>query len=1092
MPEERKLVTILFADTTGSTALGEALDPEDVRALMGRYYAHARRVIPEHGGTLEKFIGDAVMAVFGLPQAHGNDAERALAAALALREAVASDPMLGAHVVLHLGVNTGEVVATAEPTSGDFLVTGDCVNVAGRLYDAADPGEILAGERTRDAAARAFRFGEARLLTVKNKRLPLRAYLLLGPDAPQTVSRPALVGRRADLAQLDVLWQRTLEERVPQLVSIVAPAGTGKTRLLEEFLARLHPKDGFRLATARCVPYGQTLTYWPLRGLLADLLGEAFTPPSVARAFTDGGLSAEDAQRLAGLVLATLGIEGEGEGNGGEQVTERDLLFNAWRLLVEALAQQSPRIVVFEDLHWASESLLDLVEHLMQPRTEAALLIVATSRPELLDRRPTWGGGRRNFTALTLAPLNVAQAGALVGKLAKKAPQAIRAQIVERSGGNPYFIIELARTVSEPGMPGQDGSAGLLPDTVQEAVQERLDLLSAPERTVLQAAAVAGRQFRPATLIALLTAPAAATVDAALDGLLARDLITPTADGSYTFRHSLIRDVAYGTLSRAERVRLHVAVATWLETVAADRLEEYVELIAHHYGEAASLARHASVPLDLPVDTNKATDFLARAGELAGRKDAVVEARGYLERALTLAPQEQRMRLYERLGDCCYVTNGAAAVAAYRAAVDGWRAAGAQDALTGARLLRKLLMGLSRWTPPDKQPSDEEISGVRAEALALAEAAGDEDEIWYVRLASLDPVWQRWGVAPDAVRACRVASQAAAAWFERSGNWTGLNEALDVYGASSSMAGELSDVLAAQRRRLAIAQLPLPERGDALMVLAGVHFRLCDFDQCLALMRAELDARRPGDSVVSLARGGATAMWAAVLSGRWAECAALVAILEEAREHFDPRGSSAFTNYLAFGYFAALHVALAQQDRPRVDATLATLARLVATDDASAEVRAILEACRTDDPGVLTVAASQRVNGPIPADYVEFALAFSNERGVPVREPLLTWGRLIAQTPNFPRFALHVEIADALAAEDPPRLARAIDQAEAYGAVFYAARLRIALAQRTGDRTHLERARLVLEQLGDRQFLRRLEEVQGALSSMPSSDPPGG
>src|SRR5215472_4935140 len=241
MPEERKLVTILFADVTGSTALGEALDPEDVRALMGRYYQHALRVIADHGGTLEKFIGDAVMAVFGLPQAHGNDAERALAAALALRAAVADDLLLSVRLLLRIGVNTGEVIATRDPSAGDFLVTGDAVNAAARLQQAASPGEILAGERTVAAGRASFHFGEARYIAVKGKSLPLTVFPLAWPRPARELSRPPLIGRRRELAQLGLLRDAALEERHPQLVSIIAPAGTGKTRLLEEFLAGLDP-----------------------------------------------------------------------------------------------------------------------------------------------------------------------------------------------------------------------------------------------------------------------------------------------------------------------------------------------------------------------------------------------------------------------------------------------------------------------------------------------------------------------------------------------------------------------------------------------------------------------------------------------------------------------------------------------------------------------------------------------------------------------------------------------------------------------------------------------------------------------------------
>ncbi|HEV2237412.1 MAG TPA: adenylate/guanylate cyclase domain-containing protein, partial [Ktedonobacterales bacterium] len=350
MAEERKLVTVLFADVTGSTALSEALDPEDLRALMGRYFEHAQQVIPAHGGALEKFIGDAVMAVFGLPRAHGNDTERALAAALALRAAIEGDVLLAGRLVLRIGVNTGEVVAANDPAPGEFLVTGEAVNVASRLQTAAAPGEILASERTKEAADAAMRFGPGRQIAVKGKRQPVRDFALKGPRPTRKMGRPPLVGRSSDLAQLALLRDRALEERRPQLVSIIAPAGTGKTRLLLEFLEQTPAAAGWRVATARCLPYGQALTFWPLRGMLTELLGAEFTSERVAAALLAGGHAPDDAERLADLVLATLGVESGG-------ATEREQTFHAWRALLEALARAAPRIIVFEDLHWASESL---------------------------------------------------------------------------------------------------------------------------------------------------------------------------------------------------------------------------------------------------------------------------------------------------------------------------------------------------------------------------------------------------------------------------------------------------------------------------------------------------------------------------------------------------------------------------------------------------------------------------------------------------------------------------------------------------------------------------------------------------------------
>ncbi|HET8853990.1 MAG TPA: adenylate/guanylate cyclase domain-containing protein, partial [Ktedonobacteraceae bacterium] len=727
MPEERKLVTVLFADVVGSTALGESLDPEDVRALMGRYYAHAQRVIAEHGGLLEKFIGDAVMAVFGLPRVLGNDAERALATALALREAIATDALLGGRLLLRMGVSTGEVLASSDQASGDFLVLGDPVNVAARLEQTASPGEIVVSERTAAAAQAAFLFGDVRVIEVKGKRQPLRVFPLTQARTIRHIGRPPLVGRRQDVLQLDLLRMRTLEERRPHLVSVMAPAGTGKTRLLEEFLAHLDPAEGFQVALARCLPYGQALTYWPLRGLLTGLLGEEIGKPQVVDAFVRGGQTPEDAARLADFVLTTLGVE-------QEEVTDRESIFAAWRLLIEALARQAPRVIVFEDLHWASERLLDLVEYLMHPRVQAALLMLVLSRPELLDRRPTWGGGQQNFTALALQPLSEVQTRELIEHVATGLDQAIRERVVERSGGNPFFALELVRGIAERGIAGKGAAADILPDTVHAAVLARLDLLSSQERAVVQAASVAGRVFRVAALQAVLEDQTPHEIDRALDGLMTRQIVVQASGGTFTFNHMLIRDVAYGTLSRSERVRIHSKIASWFEEFASEKLDEFTELIAYHYREAVRIAQQSAVPLELPIDLARVIHFLERASLLASRSGALSEARAYLQSAIELAAEEEHLRLYEQIGDA--LLQGHSAVDAYRRAIECWRGTAGQDPLVGGRLLRKLLMAYTRWNPWDVQarPTQEELVGLLAEARRLAEAAGDADERWRVRL----------------------------------------------------------------------------------------------------------------------------------------------------------------------------------------------------------------------------------------------------------------------------------------------------------------------------------------------------------------------
>ncbi|HEX9035615.1 MAG TPA: adenylate/guanylate cyclase domain-containing protein [Ktedonobacterales bacterium] len=1073
MPEERKLVTILFCDVTESTALGEGLDPEDLRALMSRYYAHARRIVPAHGGTLEKFIGDAVMAIFGLPQAHSNDAERALAAALALREMVTNDALIAGRLVLRLGVNTGQVVAATEGNDvvrGDFLVTGDAVNIAARLEQNASPGEILVSARTAVATESSFVFGSPREISVKGKSQPLGVYSLTAQRVNRQLGRPALVGRARDLAQLALLAERTLEERRPQLVSIVAPAGTGKTRLLEEFLGRLDEGEGWRIATARCLPYGQTLTYWPLRGLLDEMLGEPFSLDAVERVFTAGGFAPDDARRLAVVVLAALGVESETQ-------VERETLLSAWRLLIEALAKQAPRVIVFEDLHWASESLLDLVEHVMQPRTEAPLLIVVTSRPELLDRRQSWGGGvRRSFTALVLEPLSARDTQALVGVIAEGASGGLRAKIAERSGGNPFFAIELAR-----GLVGAEGATETLPDTVQEALQERLDALAPRERAVLQAAAVAGRAFSLAMLRSALDERDAVAVAPALESLLARDLITPAGSDSYTFRHILIRDVAYNGLARVERIRLHLAVARWLEDFAAGRLDEYVELLAYHYAEAANLARQSAVAPDAPLDASRAVHYLERAGALASQAGAYGETSRYLARAIALAPETEHRRLYEALGDQIGLDD--ADFPAFGKALDLWRREAQPDPLVGARLARKRYWAIAQRGPSETVVTRAQMLEMREEMRRLSEAAGDEDEWWRMRVAELVWFWWSGELARDGTPADMEQALTAAAHFEVRGDWAAFHRALDLYALLAFSVGAWDKGEAAARRRLIAPRGHVSDWGDALTSLAWAQVARGAYAETLATVKTAVAGRRPGELIWPYSLAIEVASVAANLSGAWEEFGALLSWQEEAWSEFErAAGRVEFSG----PYISAMEVAFAREDRNAADQAIATLRQLLPENEPTPHPRwnsDYIQANLRDDPAPLLarLEALPRIESDIMGVYIS-PIMFISQHGRPLPESFVAMYDAAPSEPWYDAFHRCMAIARALADDDNAALAVAIDDVEAHGLIPHAARMRVVLAERTGDRAQLDRARPALERLGDKQFLRKLAEVEATLA----------
>ena len=493
----------------GPPPLVKTLDPEDVRALIAQFFAICKEVITTHGGTLEKFIGDAVMAVFGLPQAHGDDGQRALSAALELRDRVKQDPTLRERLPIRMGVNTGEVVAARDPSAGDFLITGDPVNVAARLQQAAEPWTVLCSERTARAAGDAFIFGQPVALVTKGKAKPVKAVSVIG-RAARVVRKVPLIGRDTELAHLELVTRQAFTQRRPFLVNLVAPAGTGKTRLLEEFLDRLPSLvPHANVAIAQCLPYGQRLTYWPLRAVLFRIVGiQEDAPPDRIRAAVaawchDAGV--EQPQRMADMLAATVGAA-------ELEAIDRDALFGAWRTLVEAASRRRPLVLAFEDLHWSSETLLDLVEFVMQPRGDSSVLIIALARPELLDRRPGWGGGRRNYVSLALEPLPDTAVEALVEHLLGRPSSQVVARVVERADGNPFYAGETVRAIMDR-VPSLDDETTLsrtlaeLPDTVQATVLARLDLLHPAERRVLQLGAVFGRTFRTPGIAAARSHP---------------------------------------------------------------------------------------------------------------------------------------------------------------------------------------------------------------------------------------------------------------------------------------------------------------------------------------------------------------------------------------------------------------------------------------------------------------------------------------------------------------------------------------------------------------------------------------------------------
>ena len=721
--EERKLATVVFADIVGSTALGESQDPERTRAILERFYEAMAAEVVQAGGTVEKFVGDAVMAAFGAPIALEDHAERALHASLAMQRRL--NALFDGQLSLRIGVNTGEVVV-GRPREGSSFVTGDAVNVAAHLEQAAAPGEVIAGERTAAIAGAAFEFGEPRRVEAKGKEhgvvgVPVLGALRLVRPRGIREERAAFVGRTAELDLLVAAYARAAERRAAHLVTIIGDAGLGKTRLVGEFWERLEtmaPKPVRR--TGQCLAYGHGITYWPLGEVLKEQFGLSDADsPEVVR----------ERLGLRQVLALSLGLEVARELHPREA---RDRLHDEWVDLLTQLTESKPLVMLIEDLHWAEEPLLDLVARLARD-VAGPLLVVATARPELFETRPAWGAGTRNTSQLWLEPLQAGEIGDLVQTLTTGTMAAsLIADLVERAEGNPFFAEELLATFIDRGLLTEEGdtweggdlSGPLeLPDTVQAVVAARMDLLPMKEKSALQAAAVVGRTFWESPVIELLegTLPE-------FELLEARDFIrrglgsSLDGDPEYAFKHAVTREVAYATVPKRRRARLHAAFAAWLEQKGGGR-DEHAPLLAHHY---ASSVRRDEVDLawrDEPEQAaglrEKAGQWLRRAGELAVARYDLDDGIALLRRAAEFETDElERAELWREIGRANALGfRGAEFLDAMERSLQLSTDPGARGA-TYAELAYQTSFRSGMWT---KAPSPDDVSSWIEQALAFAE-----------------------------------------------------------------------------------------------------------------------------------------------------------------------------------------------------------------------------------------------------------------------------------------------------------------------------------------------------------------------------------
>jgi class 3 adenylate cyclase/tetratricopeptide (TPR) repeat protein len=616
--EERKVVSVLFADLVGFTSRAEQLDPEDVRAVLAPYWERLRSELEQRGGTVEKFIGDAVMALFGAPAAHDDDPLRAVGAALAIRDWAREEDDLQ----VRIAVNTGEalVVLGARPAEGQGMAAGDVVNTTARLQAAAPVNGVLVGETTYRATRDVVEYLEHEPVLAKGKSEPIPVWEAvqvrsrLGMDVERTTL--PLVGRTRELSVIVDAFERARSEREPQLVTLVGVPGIGKSRLVGAFFSHLEGlPDLVWWRQGRALPYGDGVSFWAVAEMVKAQAGiEENDPPDVCAAKLRASveqLVADEAERewVTDYLLPLVGVDNPNAG--GDSAP-------AWRTFFESLAERRPLVMVFEDMHWADDGLLDFIDHLVDWATGVPILVIATARPELLDRRQAWGGGKLNVSTIALTPLSDEEAAQIIHGVLDQAvlPAETQHALLERAGGNPLYAEQFARLYTERG----SADDLPLPETVQGLIAARLDGLSAEEKRIVQDASVYGKVFW------------AGAIDAQDDalhsldrkGILRRERRSAVGgETQYAFRHVLVRDVAYGQIPRTARGEKHVRAADWIESLG--RADDHAELVAHHLAAAAELGIEVA---------DRARITFRRAGDRARALGAWPAAERYYAQAL--------------------------------------------------------------------------------------------------------------------------------------------------------------------------------------------------------------------------------------------------------------------------------------------------------------------------------------------------------------------------------------------------------------------------------------------------------------------------
>ncbi len=830
--EERKLVTVLFADLAGSTALGERLDAEALKEVMGRFFTAMREQIEAEGGTVEKFIGDAVMAAFGVPVSHEDDPSRALRAALRMQRRLQElnrelEAEHGVELGMRIGVNTGEVLASTAPRPGEAMATGDAVNVAARLQQAAATGQVLVGERTA-GAVRGFVLEPVPAFDLAGKSSAVAALRLEGkrdePERGVPGLRSAMVGRDRELELLETIMRRVVEDGRGHLVTIYGDPGVGKSRLVAEFTATTTA----RVVRGRCLPYGDGITFWPLAEILNAEAGVLMSdaPELALERMRELGTSNPDLAPYLPALIHTVGVEDPGSPL--LDMSPRAVMNEiqaAWRGFFTALAAERPLVVVVDDIHWADAAMLDLLEELPD-RVQGPVMFLCPSRPELTARRPSWGGGRRSVSSVALEPLGAADAEQMVRLLlhVDGLPAETHDSILERAEGNPFFLEEIIRRLIDEQLIVHGGGrwhavGGIeqvaLPDTIQGVLAARIDLLPADEKRAVQAAAVVGRVFWSGAVAGLLNGEAD-RVDDTLDRLERRDLVLSRISSSVAgereliFKHILTRDVAYESLPRRDRPPAHARVAEWIEHTSGERRGEVAELLAHHFDRAGDRPRARRYALEA------ARRDLARL--------AVDQAHSLATRAAELADDgRERAAALILIGEVAYQrANGDDAYRAWREAIGLLESDPLADRRELAAVCGRLALLITR--APGLMPQTVATPDETRHYLEVGfAAAGDEESVALVELLLAEGGWAYGFPEPpptdETMERMRAAGTRAVGIAERLDRPELLSIALDVQHISHELRDDVPAMAEGAARRMRLA-----DRIQALIDLDDIFY----------------------------------------------------------------------------------------------------------------------------------------------------------------------------------------------------------------------------------------------------------------------------